>query len=495
MREQSKTTADIAMVLCSRYRVNARVAFRYVMGWSQSQVASEWSDRWPAEPKTDKAISNWEKWPNGGHAPSLQTLGRLAQLYGCSVSQLLSDLPDYGRPELADTPCSMQEQACEEPIVPSPSGLRENEAMGVQELGDILPSPGRREVRGTMQRRRVLGLGALVASSLGGVPTGNNGDVGRVGLVQVKQLDCESVRLRNLCSLHGGDSLWRAALGLAKEGYLLLEQGQYGEEVGEYLQQAIGRAEMCAGWLALDAGRHETARSSFNEALSLARQSGDQNLETHALCNLALQSNMLGMPRQALRFADAADRVSVQIAPKVRVVLGLRKATAHALMGDKSLSDNAMNEARRRLDREAGKPTVPWCSFVTQAEVDGVDGTRLLHLARSRDEIPIARRAERTLELAIAEHAPTFARNRALYRVRLAGSRLLLGSVPEAARYATVALKELSVDLASSIVSAELGAVAEAFSVHRGHAEVDYFLACYRAARKHERVAQFDSDS
>jgi hypothetical protein len=55
---------------------------------------------------------------------------------------------------------------------------------------------------------------------------------------------------------------------LSQEGYLMLEQGQYGDDLAEGLQQAIGRAQMCAGWLALDSGRHDIARSSFNDVIS-----------------------------------------------------------------------------------------------------------------------------------------------------------------------------------------------------------------------------------
>ena len=239
---------------------------------------------------------------------------------------------------------------------------------------------------------------------------------------------------------------------------------------------------MCAGWLAFDAGQHEIARSSFNEALSLARQAGNPRIETHALCNLAFQSNFLGMPRQALRFTDAADRISGGVAPRVRVVLGMRRATAYALIGDRSASDRAIGEARNHLDREADMPTLEWCAFVTPAEVDGVDGTRLLHLGRVKEDKTLMRSAERTLESAVSEHAPVFARNRALYRVRLASSQMALGSVSQAAVSAAGALDELNNELASSVVSAELADVAALMTPHRRVSEVEYFFGRYRVA-------------
>lgn len=79
-----------------RYGVNARVALRLAHGWSQRQAADLWNGRWPAEPKTFKNFSYWENWPSRtGYAPSLDVLGRLAELYECSIGDLLVDYADF----------------------------------------------------------------------------------------------------------------------------------------------------------------------------------------------------------------------------------------------------------------------------------------------------------------------------------------------------------------------------------------------------------------
>ncbi len=97
LRSQGRTWAEIAAVFGVTYRVNPRVALRQAHGWSQPQAAARWTERWPDDPKTFKNFSYWEQWPGQtGHAPSLDTLDRLAQLYECKLTDLLTDCRDYG---------------------------------------------------------------------------------------------------------------------------------------------------------------------------------------------------------------------------------------------------------------------------------------------------------------------------------------------------------------------------------------------------------------
>ncbi len=100
--------------LRKRLSLSARAAMRLAHGWTQQQAADEWGLRWPDRLKDKKWFSYQERWPNGGRPPSLGDLDKLAQLYQCAVTDLLTDL-DYGDLD----PAAAAEPTSGTPMTPS----------------------------------------------------------------------------------------------------------------------------------------------------------------------------------------------------------------------------------------------------------------------------------------------------------------------------------------------------------------------------------------
>jgi hypothetical protein len=95
LRAQGQTWTQIAQRIARDEHVNMRIALRLAHGLSQCAVAAQWNDRFPSREGTagitDKVISYWESWPESGYEPSLKSLRRLAQIYQCSVGDLIDD--------------------------------------------------------------------------------------------------------------------------------------------------------------------------------------------------------------------------------------------------------------------------------------------------------------------------------------------------------------------------------------------------------------------
>ncbi|MFJ8577938.1 hypothetical protein [Micromonospora sp. NPDC093277] len=329
---------------------------------------------------------------------------------------------------------------------------------------------------GDMRRRAVVALGvvAALAGTEQRLPEIGKGRARKIGSGDVVPLERSVAHLYSLDNQIGGDSLWQAAALKVRDGYSMLERASYSSSTENRLLKATARLEMCTGWLALDAGEHVVARTRFTEALTLGRQAQDPEVETAALAYLAGQANSLNRPREALRFASSAAQVpTIDQRPRLAAIPWLRFAVASSLTGDARGSEIAITKARRIVDRDGQKPAAEWCSFLSHTEIDGLHGTCELALGR-------AGRAERLLDAAVSGYSDGYARNRALYRVRLAHARLLEREPEGAADAANAALDDMVGEVASWRVSTEMAEVSRLFAPYRGAAEVDSFLDRYR---------------
>ncbi|MGA6165849.1 helix-turn-helix domain-containing protein [Amycolatopsis magusensis] len=316
------------------------------------------------------------------------------------------------------------------------------------------------EVPAEYLRRRTLVKWGLVATASVTAGVG----AGRLGAADVARIDRATARLCGLDHRHGGETLWRAGVNWAQEACLMLERGSYGGAVGDQFLVATGNLQIRTGWLACDAGQHDVAQASFADALAVARQAADAEIETRALAGLGFHSNLLGRPREGLRYAKAAAAAKT---PRAKAASLLSVAVAGARSGDAAEAEGAIAGARRALDADRGDPAAEWATFLSPLEIDAVEATCAV-------ETGDPARAERLFERAIAGYGDGFARNVALYRVRLAQARVRAGAVDGAVEAAEAAL---DADVESRRVDTELGRVRQEIARHPRAPGVERFLA------------------
>lgn len=248
----------------------------------------------------------------------------------------------------------------------------------------------------------------------------------RVGEAEAAAVEEAVRRIRVLDDQHGADPLYAHTAKPLSAAYALLDAGGYSRSIAERLFAGAGELAISVGWLAHDSGRLSDARSHYAEALATARVSGDAALETHAFCNTAFLARDAGRPREAVRAAQAAQRVAERLAsPRLLSLLALREAGGLAWLPDRGGCERALLRARTQFGRGPRDTDPEWMSFFGEAELEGLEAQCWSALGDWKRAVEHARRA-------VALQNPHFTRNIALFTTELA-SDLVAGGAPDAA--------------------------------------------------------------
>jgi hypothetical protein len=400
LRAEGRSWVEVAAVLRQRYRVNARVALRYAHGWSQHQAAQEWNHRWLDEPKTVKNFSYWESWPGStGHAPTFDNLAKLAQLYECAVSDLLTDLPDYRH---LDTTASRRATAlpthtpdaelmlpkvaawaAASSLQPSPDYFA---MVLMQYLGALAPAnhtaaatPRDRDrilnqlvqiftsLAHTMKRRkllRTLSWAAAAASTYYAIDVEEQLRVASV-LSKPSRVDAQTIE-------HIETVLWRCqrqddALGpqaaldtvLAQRNLARVLVRDCSASLRPRMLSVLSNASRHAGWLSFDLNDFDSARYYYEDARALAHEAENIELGAFVLCNMSHLATWQRQPRIGIDHAVAAsewakrtDDVSLQayaadVAARAYAADGQAEKCLAAL-------DAARNGAAKASDQQPG---------------------------------------------------------------------------------------------------------------------------------------------
>ncbi|MEU1475857.1 tetratricopeptide repeat protein [Streptomyces sp. NPDC005760] len=326
-----------------------------------------------------------------------------------------------------------------------------------------------------LRRAFMTGGGATVAAaSLG--PLGLAADataagrpVRRAGTGEAGALEEAVRRIRLLDDRHGADGLYRRAAAPLRAAYALLDAGATRQTTADRLHSGAGELAISVGWLAHDSGRFDDARSHYAEALATARFTGDDGLEAHAFCNTAFLARDAGRPREAVRAAQAAQRVARPLgSPRLMSLLALREAGGWAGLADRTGCEQALARAQAFFERGLSDADPEWMSFYGEAELEGLE-------AQCWSTLGDWRRAARHARRAADLQDPHFTRNIALYTAELADD-LARGGHPDEGAAAGLRVLELLGEVQSSRIQTMLAGTARVLLPHRRASGVSAFL-------------------
>ncbi|MEV8454965.1 tetratricopeptide repeat protein [Streptomyces sp. NPDC052095] len=297
----------------------------------------------------------------------------------------------------------------------------------------------------------------------------------RVGEREVSAVEKAVRQIRLLDDRHGGDGLYRRASRPLRMAYALLDSGPTARRsTADRLHAGAGELAISVGWLAHDSGRWEDARSHYAEALATARVSGDPALEAHAFCNTSFLARDTGRHREAVRAAEAGQRVAQPLGShRLQALLALREAGGRAGLGDRTGCERAIGRALTAFGRGTGDSDPEWMSFFREAELEMLEAQCWSALGDWSRAARHARRATRLQD-------PHFTRNLALYRTELTWDLARAGRAEEAAATGHQVL-DLLENVRSTRIRGMLAAAVEALRPQRATAEVREFLDRYEA--------------
>lgn len=306
--------------------------------------------------------------------------------------------------------------------------------------GGLYPSDDKPAQKGTALIRR--DFLQLASGAVLGVAFPNLKAVRRIGAPEIDALRDNLAELHSLDDRHGGGLVADLALQQANRVDTVLRSVSVSARIERSLYSIVGSYMSAVGWFALDAGKHEIARTYLDRAMRAALLARDSVLQAQTWNNMNLQEYRLGNKGEAYSIArTAVTSPAMRRDNTVAALLHARVALGHAEMGERGLAERSLGRASEALSKSLGTTPPLWLTFFTEAELSGLSAIADLHLGRYSSAVA---RTEDTLALLPEGHA----RNRLHYVIRLADVQLRARRVDEACATAQNAL-----DLAKTVQS------------------------------------------
>jgi hypothetical protein len=443
LRTEGKSWGEIAAVMADRYGVNGLVAMRLAHGLTQPQVAAEWCRRWPDEPRDDKAISCWERWPQSGHAPSLTSLDRLALIYQCSVADLLAGFGDHTDRDRNVNP---------------PTVVRvEDRPTYDTVLVDLA------EMSAWSNTAAEVAVDATAA------------DVVAIGAMSSAFQAAD----RKL----GGGVLYEPTARYLRDEVAPRLLASIGGPAETQLFAAAASLTEASGWMAHDAGNDQRAQAHLGRAYRLAFAASNPALVGNVCASMSHLAGQLDQPVVAVRLADMGLQQAVGADGVARLVARLHAMRARALGQQGAARDclGSLDAAERALG--AGDHlAVEWVSPFDEGSLASETAVCLRLLG---DLTAAERHARRAIELRPGDRV----RSRALAQLTLAEVLVDAHRIEEAAATGE-AVCGIVETLASTQVSRRLDSLGTTLSRHGALPVVPSFLAVL--ASIHDQPADID---
>ncbi|MFH8366101.1 multiprotein-bridging factor 1 family protein [Streptomyces sp. NPDC018031] len=171
-----------------------------------------------------------------------------------------------------------------------------------------------------------------------------------------------------------------------------LGEGDFDPQHERDIQAAAAELAEVAGWALFDAEKHAAARRFNQEALMLARVSGDRSIELLVLQNMAMHAGWLGRHREELSIARSVIE-RTRLSPRIEALFRMREAKGLTEGGQFTEGTRSFDMARSLHSEGERHGDPPWAWWVSANEIDGHQGYALQTAGHYAESIPHLRRA------------------------------------------------------------------------------------------------------
>ncbi|MEU3774257.1 helix-turn-helix transcriptional regulator [Streptomyces sp. NPDC032472] len=231
-----------------------------------------------------------------------------------------------------------------------------------------------------------------------------------------------------------------------------------------------------ASWLYQDLGDFDSAEFWLDRAFQWSHTVGDGDLTSYVM---ARKAQLAGEKRDLVDVVDLAEAAERMARPRSRLAAVARtyESYGHALRGDSTDSERAIDDVRNALDR-VSSDTTPWGVWLNEQYVD-------VHRAQGLEVLGKHAQAAEIFTNAIKALPEGYHRDRGVYLARAAVAHAGAGSPEEAA---TVGLQALTVakDTGSGRIMRELARLDRTLVPWQRQPEVSAFRENFDAILAHE---------